>query len=153
MQLPREKLQVLYENLFQLADCGIWEWDPQTGKFHANICWEILYGGKPPKTLDLGELLDLLFQWHSDADRQRFIKSLSGFETCYRIAGSVLDEHYGMKEITETFFILRDDDGTPLKVLCCISDRKPLNVKERPRLNPSYDVLTMITDCNCMLSA
>ncbi len=153
MQLPREKLQILYENLFQLADCGIWQWDPQSEKFDANICWEILYGGKPPKTMCLAELLDSLFQWHSDADRQRFLRALSGEETCYRTSGSVLDERFGIKEISETFFILRDDDGMPLKVLCCISDREQLDVKEPPYLNHSYDVLTMLPDRNSMLAA
>ncbi len=153
MQLPREKLLLLYENLFQLVDCGVGEWDPQTHKFSANIYWEILCGGKPPQTLDLGGLVNLLFQWQPTADRQRFIRAFEGGETCYRANGSVVDERQGFKEVSETFYFLRDNDGTPLRVLCCISDSDRFYLKEHADFSHSYDALTMLPDRNTMLAS
>lgn len=152
MQLPREKLQLLYENLFQLVDCGVGEWDPQTHEFSANINWEILYGGKPPRTLDFGGLINLLFQWHPATDRQRFVRAYESRETCYRASGSVVDERQGVKEVSETFYFLRGDDGTPLRVLCCVSDSDHFYLKDRPDIGHSYDALTMLPDRNSMLA-
>ena len=151
MQLPREKLELLYENLFQLVDCGVGEWDPQTYKFSSNIYWEILYGGKSPRTLDFGGLLNLLFQWQPAVDRQRFVRAYEGTETCYRTGGLVVDERQGVKEVSEIFYFLRDDDGVPLRVLCCVSDNDHLYLKDNSDMSRSYDALTMLPDRNSML--
>lgn len=151
MQLPREKLQLLYENLFQLVDCGVGEWDPQTHKFSSNIYWEILYGGKPPRTLDFGGLINLLFQWQPAADRQRFVRAYEGTEACYRTGGLVVDERQGVKEVSEIFYFLRGDDGAPLRVLCCVSDNDHLYLKDSSDTSRSYDALTMLPDRNSML--